>query len=78
MSAVKLQETLANQMAFIYDEKFLTELKVMVDAKLSMDVYKLSDYQKKRVEQARLEWQNGQTIDNDDLFNEIEQWLDTE
>ena len=42
------------------------------------DVYQLSDVQRKRVEQARLEWQNGQVIDNDDLFKEMEQWLDTE
>jgi len=28
MSAVKLQKTLANEIAFIYDERFLTELKI--------------------------------------------------
>ena len=78
MSTVELQETLANGITFINDERFLFELKMMVDAKLSMDVYQLTDYQKKRVHQARLEWQNGQVIDNDDLFNEIDQWLDTE
>ena len=42
------------------------------------DVYQLSDVQKKRIKQTQLEWQNGQVIDNDDLFKEMEQWLDTE
>jgi len=78
MNTAELQETLVNDIALINDDKFLTELKVMIDAKLSMDVYKLSDYQKERVERARTDRENGQLIDNDDLFKEVEQWLDTE
>ena len=78
METLELQEPLTDRMLLIDDEIFLTELKTMVDANLSTDIYQLSDYQKKRVKQARLEWQNGQAINNDDLFKEIEQWLDTQ
>jgi hypothetical protein len=78
MSTLELQQELAKEIAFINDEKFLIELKVMIDTKLSMDVYRLSDYQRERVKQARIEWENGTLIDNDDLFKEIDQWLNTE
>jgi len=77
MSTVELQKTLVNNIFFINDITFLTELKKMIDDKMSMEIYSLSDYQKARVEQAQLEWKNGQVVDNEDFLNEVDKWLDT-
>ena len=77
MSTVELQKTLVNNIFFINDITFLTELKKMIDDKMSMEIYRLSDYQKARVEQAQLEWKNGQVVDNEDFLNEVDKWLDT-
>jgi hypothetical protein len=78
MSTLELQQTLAEEITLIHDAEFLTALKSIIDARLSTDVYQLSDYQLKRVEWAHQEWLNGELISSEDLHQELEEWLDTE
>lgn len=78
MSTLELQQTLAEEITLIQDVDFLNALKSIIDAKLSVGVYQLSDYQKERVAQARMEREKGLLIDSDEMFNEFDKWLDTE
>ncbi len=78
MSTLELQQALAEEITLIQDVDFLNALKSIIDAKLSVGVYQLSDYQKERVAQARMEREKGLLIDSDEMFNEFDKWLDTE
>jgi hypothetical protein len=54
-----------------------TLLKTIIDSKVNEGIYKLSDLQKKRIDSAREQIKKGQTISNESLQKEIDQWLNT-
>ena len=49
--------------------------KSIKESKASDGIYKLSDYQKKRIDLARVQLKKGQTISNDTIQEEVNQWL---
>jgi len=75
MSAIELRHIISEHLSHIDDSNFLNALKTIVESKVSEGVYKLSQYEKGRVESARNELKNNQTISHADLQQEIEQWL---
>ncbi len=77
MSTVELRELIINQLAHINDASFLKAIKALVDSKAEDEVYKLSDYQKKRIRMSREQLIKGQTISNDELQKEIDKWLES-
>lgn len=77
MSTIELKQLINEHLSHIEDVSFLTAIKTILESKVSEDVYKLSDYQKKRIDLARQQLKNGQTISHEDLQKEIDQWLNT-
>ena len=53
----------------------ITELKKLLDFELDEEIFELSKKQKNRIMKARKEYTNGETFTNDEVENEIEQWL---
>ena len=75
MSTLELRHIIIEHLSQIDDVSFLNALKTIIESKVANDIYKLSDHQKKRVDLARQELKNGQTITHEDLQKEINQWL---
>jgi hypothetical protein len=65
------------QLSLIDDDSFLKAIKTIIESKVNEGVYKLSDFQKKRIDSGREQIKKGQTISNDVLQKEIDQWLNT-
>ena len=77
MSTIELRQNITESLSLIDDDSFLKAIKTIVDTKVNEGVYKLSAFQIKRIESGREQLKKGQTISNDDLQKEIDQWLNT-
>lgn len=77
MSTIELRQVIAEYLTHIDDASFLNAIKTIIESKVSEGTYKLSDFQKKRIESGREQLKKGQTISNESLTNEIDQWLST-
>ena len=77
MSTIELRHHKIEKLSLIDDDSFLKAIKTIVESKVDEGVYKLSDFQKNRVESGREQLRKGQTISNDVLQKEIDQWLNT-
>jgi hypothetical protein len=77
MSTIELRHIIIEKLSLIDDASFLKAIKTIVESKVSEKVYKLSDFQKNRIESGREQLRKGQTISNDVLQKEIGQWLNT-
>ena len=75
MSTTELKHIITEQLMHIDDVSFLNKIKDIIESKLSDDLYLLSDFQKERLKAARQELNNQQTISNNDLQKEVNQWL---
>jgi hypothetical protein len=75
MSTTELRHKITEQLSHIDDVSFLNAIKTIIESKVSDRIFKLSDYQKNRVDSARQQLKNKQTIAHDDLQKEINQWL---
>lgn len=76
MNIVELRHLISEHLSHIDDISFLNALKTIVESKAGK-TYQLSDYQKERINTARKELRNKQSISHKDLQKEIDQWLDT-
>ena len=77
MSTIELRHIIIEKLSLIDDASFLKAIKTIVESKVSEKVYKLSDFQKNRIKSGREQLRKGQTISNDVLQKEIDQWLNT-
>ncbi len=77
MSTIELRHHIIEKLSLIDDDSFLNAIKTIIDSKVNEGVYKLSDFQKKRIESGRDQLKKGQSISNDTLKKEIDQWLNT-
>jgi hypothetical protein len=77
MSTIELRHHIIEKLSLIDDDSFLKAIKTIIESKVNERVYTLSDFQKKRIESAREQRKKGQTISNDVLQKEIDQWLNT-
>ena len=75
--AVLLSQEVLIQLSLIDDDSFLKAIKTIIESKVNESVYKLSDFQKNRIESGRKQLKKGQSISNDTLQKEIDQWLNT-
>lgn len=75
MSTIELRHIITEQLSHIDDVSFLNAIKTIIESKVSEVTYKLSDFQKKRIDLARQQLKSGQTISNEDLQKEVDQWL---
>jgi predicted transcriptional regulator len=77
MSTVELRNSIIEQLSQIEDVSFLNALRTIIASKVSDNVYELSDFQKERIKLGRQQIKDGQTISNEDLQKEIDQWLNS-
>jgi len=75
MGTLELRHIITERLSHIDDVSFLNAIKTIIESKVSERTYSLSDYQKKRIDVARQQLKNKQTISHDDLQKEIDQWL---
>jgi hypothetical protein len=77
MSTVELRHHIIEKLSLIDDDSFLIAIKTIIESKVNESVYKLSDFQKNRIDSGRKQLKKGQSISNDALQKEIDQWLNT-
>jgi hypothetical protein len=75
MSTIELKNIITEHLSHIDDVSFLNAIKTIIESKASLGTYELTDYQKNRVDQARLQLKKRQTISHEKLQKEIDQWL---
>ena len=75
MSTIELRHLITKYLSHIDDVSFLKALKTIIESKVSEGVYHLSPEQKKRVDLGRDQLRNGQTMPQEELQTEIDQWL---
>ena len=78
MDAIELRQLINEHLSHIDDVPFLNALKIIIESKASDSIYKLSDYQKQRIDIAREQLKKGQTISHDALQEEIDRLLGSE
>ncbi|WP_239583150.1 MULTISPECIES: hypothetical protein [unclassified Chryseobacterium] len=66
---------LINRISILDDARIIKEIKKLLDFELDEKVYELNQPQKSRIEEARNEYKNAQTLTEEDANNEIDQWL---
>ena len=77
MSTIELRHVITEYLTHIDDASFLNAIKTIIESKVSEGTYKLSDFQKKRIEDGREQVRKGQTISDESLKREVDQWLST-
>lgn len=75
MSTIELKNIITEHLSHIDDVSFLNAIKTIIESKVSVGTYELTDYQKNRIDQARLQLKEKQTISHENLQKEIDQWL---
>jgi len=66
---------LINRISILNDARIIKEIKELLDFELDEKVYELNQSQKDRIEEARNEYKNAQTLTEEDANNEIDQWF---
>jgi len=74
-SELQMKLDLINRISILNDARIIKEIKELLDFELDEKVYKLNQSQKDRIEEARNEYKNAQTLTEEDANNEIDQWL---
>jgi hypothetical protein len=77
MSTIELRHHIIEKLSLINDDSFLKAIETIIESKVNEGVYKLSDFQRKRIDSARKQIKKGQTISHEVLQKEIDQWLNT-
>ena len=77
MSTIELRHIIIEHLSLIDDDSFLNAIKTIIESKVSEGEYKLSDFQKKRIDSARADIRQKNTISHNDLQRELDQWLNT-
>jgi len=74
-SELQMKLDLINRISILNDARIIKEIKELLDFELDEKVYELNQSQKDRIEEARNEYKNAQTLTEVDANNEIDQWL---
>jgi disulfide oxidoreductase YuzD len=75
--AIELRRHIIEQLSHINNNSYLAAIMTIDESKVNEGAYKLSDFQKIRIESGREQLRNGHSISRDVLQKEIEQWLNT-
>ena len=72
---MELKSILVHRISEINDIRFLEAIKTILDEKAEDSTLLLSDDQRKEIVQSQKEVTQGHIISDDDLDNEIQEWL---
>ncbi len=76
MTTTKLKNLLTQKISKIDDNDFLNAIRIIIEMKENAgDIYKLNEIQRKRIRKSKEQIKNGEVIDNEQVFHEIEKWL---
>ena len=78
MTMLELKSILIHRISEINDIRFLEAIKTILDGKAEDSVIVLTDEQKQEIIQSRKEIKEGLFISNEELDNEIQEWLKAE
>lgn len=77
MSTIELRLIISEYLTHIDDASFLNALKTIIESKVTEGTYKLTAFQRERIQAAREQLKKEQTISDETLTNEVDQWLNT-
>lgn len=72
---LKLKLELIHKITELKESRIIKELKKLLDFELDKEIFELSQNQKDRITKARTEYSNNEIFTNQEVENEIEQWL---
>lgn len=70
-----LKSTIIKKINAIQDEKYLEEIKRVLEIGFEEDVYQLNDEQIALLEEARIDIKEGKLLSNKDANEQIQEWL---
>ena len=74
MTAIALKQYITNRIIDIDDDVILEKIRILIDSN-SEKVYELSEFQIKRLEESRIQFQNGEYIDQTEMNKKMSEWL---
>jgi len=74
-SELKIKSDLLNKINELDDIRIIKEIKKFLDFELDEKIYKLNQAQQDRIQEARTEYRNSQTLTEEQANNEIDEWL---
>ena len=76
MSTIELKKHLIEMIQETDNESILYEINRLLEIELEAEsIYELNEHQINAINEARLQYKNGQIIENDQANKEIEEWL---
>lgn len=76
MSVSELQNDIIKQLLSIKDLDTLTLFKEMLTQKIEKKEYKLSDFEKRILKESKADYDAGNSVDNDFVFERNKKWLE--
>jgi hypothetical protein len=77
MNIAEVKNRIISQVERMEDADFLEAIMQLLDTRSASGQYQLSDEQKNRVAEARVEFAAGKSVSRDELMKDVEKWLDT-
>ncbi len=77
MGTAELKHIIIEQLTHIEDKYFLQDLKKLLESKVASEKYKLNDIEKERIRLARKQLKKGETISNEKIHNQVQEWFAT-
>lgn len=77
MTAIELKKMLVHRIAEIDDEQFLAAIKTILDSKIKSRTLTLTSLQKNEIFESKKEIDIGLFLEQADLDNEFEKWLNS-
>ncbi|HPE76039.1 MAG TPA: hypothetical protein P5210_10505 [Draconibacterium sp.] len=77
MTAIELKKILVHRIAEIDDEQFLAAIKTILDSKIKSRTLTLTSLQKNEIFESKKEIDIGLFLEQVDLDNEFEKWLNS-
>lgn len=76
MNATEVRNHIVLRLNKINDLSFLNALKTIIDSTTEENIFYLNDLQKKKLQESREQARQGEVIDNEKVFEDIESWLE--
>jgi hypothetical protein len=73
MTTIALKKYLISKINLLEDDDVLSEIKEIVDK--NEIVYQLSDYHLNRIEESRVQFENGEFYTQEEVNLQVEKWL---
>lgn len=74
-AGLRLKLDVINQITELKEIRIIKEIKKILDFELDEEIFELSQKQKNRIAKAREEYADGEIFTNEEVNNEIDQWL---